>query len=53
MARSLFVKHEEKLATSPLLNAFLLLAVAWMVGGAVVATLGDTVAAPEVAAAGR
>lgn len=34
MARSLHVKHDEKLGTSPLLNAFLFLAVGWMVLGA-------------------
>ena len=37
MARSLVVKHEEKLGTSPLFNAFLVLALAWMVGGALLA----------------
>lgn len=41
MARSLVVKHEEKLGTSPLLNAFLVLALGWMVGGAILASLGD------------
>jgi hypothetical protein len=42
MARSLTVKHEEKVGTSPLLNAFLLLALAWMVGGAVLSSAGET-----------
>ena len=30
MARSLTVKHDEKPATSPLLNSFLLLAFGWL-----------------------
>ncbi|MDP2309146.1 MAG: hypothetical protein Q8P18_24195 [Pseudomonadota bacterium] len=47
MARSLVVKHEEKIGTSPLLNAFLVLALGWMIGGAVLASMGD---APPVAA---
>jgi hypothetical protein len=42
MARSLVVKHEEKLGTSPLLNTFLVLALGWMVAGAVLASMGDT-----------
>jgi hypothetical protein len=46
MARSLNVKHEEKLGTSPLLNMFLLLAVGWMAAGAFIANLAD--AAPVV-----
>lgn len=52
MARSLVVKHEEKLGTSPLLNAFLLLALGWMVAGAWLASSGDTstVVAPGVVA---
>ena len=52
MARSLVVKHEEKLGTSPLLNAFLLLALGWMVAGAVLASTGEAspVVAPAVAA---
>ncbi len=41
MARSLVVKHEEKVGTSSLLNAFLLIALAWMVGGAVMASTGE------------
>ena len=41
MARSLVVKHEEKLGTSPLLNAFLLLAAGWMVVGALLASAGE------------
>ena len=47
MARSLVVKHEENIGTSPLLNAFLVLALGWMIGGAVLASMGD---APPVAA---
>jgi hypothetical protein len=35
MARSLTVKHEEKVSTSLLLNAFLLLAVLWLALSAV------------------
>ncbi len=46
MARSNTVKHEEKLATSPLFNFFLLLAVGWMAVGALVAGMAD--AAPIV-----
>lgn len=42
MARSLVVKHEEKVGTSSLLNAFLLIALAWMVGGAVMASTGES-----------
>lgn len=48
MARSLTVKHEEKPGTSTLFNSFLILAVAWMVGGAVLASVAD--AAPIDAA---
>lgn len=46
MARSLNVKHEEKLGTSPLLNTFLALAVAWMAVGAFLSNLAE--AAPAV-----
>jgi hypothetical protein len=49
MARSLVVKHEEKLGTSPLLNAFLLLALCWMAAGALLASGGDS--APNVSSA--
>lgn len=42
MARSLNVKHEEKLGTSSLMNAFLVLALGWMVAGAFLANLADT-----------
>jgi hypothetical protein len=49
MARSLVVKHEEKLGTSALFNTFLVLALGWMIGGAVLASLGD---APPVASPG-
>lgn len=45
MARSLNVKHEEKPGTSPLMNAFLALAVGWMVIGALVSSIGESVAA--------
>jgi hypothetical protein len=41
MARSLTVKHEEKLGTSPLLNLFLFVALAWMVLGAVLSSSAD------------
>ena len=44
MARSLVVKHEENLGTSSLLNAFLVLALAWMVGGAVLASMANAAA---------
>jgi hypothetical protein len=37
MARSLVVKHEETPGTSALLNTFLVLALLWMVGGAMIA----------------
>ena len=46
MARSLVVKHEEKLGTSSLLNSFLLLALGWMVVGAVLASMANA-ASPE------
>lgn len=39
MARSLVVKHEEKLGTSPLLNAFIVVALGWMIGGALLASV--------------
>lgn len=42
MARSLNVKHEEKPGTSPLMNAFLALAVGWMALGAFLSTLGES-----------
>lgn len=42
MARSLVVKHEEKLGTSSLLNLFLLLIVGWMVGAAAFAAMAET-----------
>jgi hypothetical protein len=53
MARSLVVKHEEKLGTSPLLNGFLFLALAWMIGGAVVTSLMDGSAPAPAVAAGK
>jgi hypothetical protein len=50
MARSLVVKHEEKLGTSPLLNTFLFLALGWMVAGAILASMADAspVSSPAV-----
>lgn len=52
MARSLTVKHEEKLGTSSLLNAFLFLAFAWMAGGALLASMNEAAAAgPDLTAA--
>lgn len=53
MARSLVVKHEEKLATSPLLNAFLVLALGWMVAGALLASAGDPTPVVSPALAGE
>ena len=47
MARSLTVKHEEKLGTSSLLNAFLFLTFAWMAAGAFFASMSDAAAAPS------
>lgn len=44
MARSLVVKHEEKLGTSSLLNSFLLLALGWMAVGAVLASMANAAA---------
>jgi hypothetical protein len=41
MARSLVVKHEEKPGTSTLLNSFLLIALMWMIGGAILASMAD------------
>ncbi len=41
MARSLNVKHEEKLGTSPLLNLFLLVAIGWMGIGAFLSNAAD------------
>jgi hypothetical protein len=52
MARSLVVKHEEKLGTSPLLTSFIVLALGWMIGGALLASAagpGDAAAAIEQA----
>jgi len=45
MARSLTVKHEENVPTSPLFTGFLLLAMAWMMLGVV---LGGGEATPGV-----
>ena len=41
MARSLTIKHEEHVTTSPLLNLFLLLAFGWMVVTAIAASTAD------------
>lgn len=46
MARSLTVKHDEKPATSSLLNAFLLLAFGWLIMGAVFASASAQDATP-------
>jgi F0F1-type ATP synthase membrane subunit c/vacuolar-type H+-ATPase subunit K len=48
MARSLVVKHEEKLGTSPLLNAFLVVALGWMLTGVLVAYAADGAAGAVV-----
>lgn len=52
MARSLTITKEENPRTSPLLNVFLLLAVAWMAVTAVVASTADagTTPLPEIVA---
>lgn len=42
MARSLVVKHDEKPSTSPLLNSFLVLALGWMLVGAVLASMAGS-----------
>ena len=52
MARSLHVKHEEKLGTSPLLNTFLVLAVGWMMIGAFLASAADAAPGPAGDSAG-
>ncbi len=44
MARSLTVQHEETPATSTLLNAFLLLAFAWLATTAVVSAVSEPAA---------
>ncbi len=41
MARSLTIKHEEQITTSPLLNLFLLLTFGWMVVTAIAASTAD------------
>ena len=41
MARSLTVKHEETVTTSPLPNAFLLLAFGWLLVTAIAASTAD------------
>ena len=48
MARSLTVKHEETTGTSPLLNAFLLIALAWLIGAAFTANASENTATPLV-----
>ncbi len=47
MARSLTVKHEEKLGTSSLLNSFLLVTLAWMIAGAIFASANEASAAAD------
>lgn len=42
MARSLTVKHEEKLGTSPLLTAFLVLAFLWLAASALAAASSES-----------
>ena len=42
MARSLTIKHEDKATTSPLLNGFLLLAFAWLIGSALFAAPAES-----------
>lgn len=51
MARSLVVKHEEKPGTSALLNAFLLVLLAWMVGGALLAAMADDTPSAQLGSA--
>ena len=51
MARSLNVKHEEAPATSSLLNAFLLLAFAWLGLSALSAAVAETPETPVAAEA--
>ena len=46
MARSMTVKHEEKLGTSPLFTAFLLLAFGWMAASAAFSATSDPATAP-------
>lgn len=53
MARSLTVKHEEKLQTSSLLNAFLFLTFAWMAAGAFFASMGEAAASETPTSATR
>jgi hypothetical protein len=50
MARSLSVKHEEKPATSSLLNFFLVVAFAWMGLAALASSFAGNPDAPDVAA---
>jgi hypothetical protein len=53
MARSLTVKHEEKLGTSPLLNAFLVLALGWMAAAVLLAPAEAGDAPPATVGAAR
>lgn len=49
MARSLTIQHDEKPATSTLLNAFLLLAFGWLAMTAIVTAISEPVtAAPAI-----
>ena len=50
MARSLSVKHEEKPATSSLLNFFLVLAFGWMALAAVASSFAANADVPDVVA---
>ena len=50
MARSLVVKHEEKIGTSSLLNSFLVLAFGWMIVGAVLASMANAAPSGDEAA---
>jgi hypothetical protein len=51
MARSLTIKHEEQVTTSPLLTVFLLLAFGWLVVTAIAASTADAGTAPAPDAA--
>lgn len=50
MARSLQVKHEEKAATSSLLNGFILVALAWLIGSALFSAPAESATTPPAAA---
>ena len=47
MARSLTIKHEEQVTTSPLLTLFLLLAFGWLVITSIAASTADAGVTPE------